>query len=74
MIDPYFAPITPYAPQPGVVLARPATAEEALSWFTAERATLLAAVPLASKAGFPAHAWQLARALSTFLQAARAAE
>ena len=68
LIDPDFPPITPPLPQPGVVLARPATTEDALSWFTAERATLLAAVPLAAEAGFPAHVWQLARALRTFFQ------
>ena len=67
LIDPYFAPAALAPPQPGVVLGGPATAEEALSWFTAERATLLAAVPLAADAGFATHTWQLAWALSTFL-------
>jgi DNA-binding SARP family transcriptional activator/tetratricopeptide (TPR) repeat protein len=67
LIDPFFAPVAPAPPRPGVVLAGPATAEEALSWFTTERAMLLAAVPLAAEAGFAAHAWQLAWALSTFL-------
>ncbi len=67
LIDPYFAPAALAPPQPGVVLRGPATAEEALSWFTAERATLLAAVPLAADAGFATHAWQLAWAVSTFL-------
>src|SRR6266700_2406140 len=67
LLDPYFAPVAPPAPQPGVVLAGPATAEEAMSWFTAERTALLAAVPAAAEAGLAAHAWQLAWALSTFL-------
>ena len=67
LIDPYFAPAAPAAPRPGVVLAGPATAEEAMSWFTAERTALLAAVPAAAEAGLTAHAWQLAWALSTFL-------
>ena len=67
LIDPYFAPGVPAAPRPGTVLAGPATAEEALCWFTAERATLLAVAPLAARAGFTTHAWQLAWALSTFL-------
>jgi len=67
LIDPYFAPVGPPAPWPGAVLDGPATAEDALSWFTAERATLLAVVPLAAEAGATTHAWQLAWALSTFL-------
>ena len=67
LIDPFFAPAAPAPPRPGVVLAGPATAEEALNWFTNERATLLAAVLLAAEAGFATHAWQLAWALNTFL-------
>ncbi len=67
LIDPYFAPVAPAPPGPGVTIGEPATAEEALSWFTAERALLLAAVPLAAQADSAAHAWQLAWALSTFL-------
>ena len=34
LIDPFFAPAAPAPPRPGVVLAGPATAEEALNWFT----------------------------------------
>jgi DNA-binding SARP family transcriptional activator len=67
LIDPYFAPVAPPPPRPGVALGEPATAEEALTWFTAERALLLAAGSLAAQAGSAAHAWQLAWALSTFL-------
>ena len=67
LIDPFFAPAAPAPPRPGVVLAGPATAGEALNWFTNERATLLAAVLLAAEAGFATHAWQLAWALNTFL-------
>jgi DNA-binding SARP family transcriptional activator len=67
LIDPYFAPAALDAPRPGVVLHGPATADDALSWCTAERATLLAAVSLAAQAGYTAHAWQLAWSLSTFL-------
>src|SRR5262249_53422933 len=68
LIDPYFAPVAaPVAPQPGVVISGPATAEEALSWFTAERPTLLAAVPLAAEPGSVTHAWQLGGALSPYL-------
>jgi DNA-binding SARP family transcriptional activator/tetratricopeptide (TPR) repeat protein len=67
LMDPYFAPVAPAPPRPGVALGGPATAEEALSWFTAERALLLVAGPLAAQTGSAAHAWQLAWALSTFL-------
>jgi len=67
LLDPFFAPDTPGPPLPGAVVGAPATAEEALSWFTAEHATLLAAVPLAVWSGLPGHAWRLAWALSTFL-------
>src|SRR5215475_15657184 len=68
MIDPYFAPVAaPPAPRPGVVIGGPASGEAAVNWFTAERAALLAAVPLAARADSPTHAWQLAWALSTYL-------
>jgi tetratricopeptide (TPR) repeat protein len=42
--------------------------EEALAWFAAERPALVAAVRAAAAAGFDAHAWQLAWALSEFLE------
>ncbi len=67
VIEPYFAPIDSVPPRPGVTVGGPATAEDALDWFTAERATLLAAVRLAAKAGFATHSWQLTWAVTTFL-------
>jgi DNA-binding SARP family transcriptional activator len=67
VLDPCFAPADPAPPQPGVVVDQPATAEDALGWFLAERATLLAAVPMAAEAGYAAHAWPLAGALAAFL-------
>ena len=67
LLEPSLAPITPVPPRPGVVLAETATAEEALSWFTAEHAALVAVVPMAAGAGFGTHAWQLAWSLTTFL-------
>jgi tetratricopeptide (TPR) repeat protein len=66
-LDPFFAPEPQDPPLPGAVVVAPATAEEALRWFTAEQATLLAAVPLAAWSGLAGHAWRLAWALSTFL-------
>ena len=67
LLDPFFAPEPAEPPLPGVVLDAPATAEEALRWFAAEHATLLASVPLAARSGLAGHAWRLAWALSTFL-------
>ena len=67
LLDPFFAPEPQDPPLPGAVVGAPATAEEALRWFTAEQATLLAAVSLAAWSGLPGHAWRLAWALSTFL-------
>jgi tetratricopeptide (TPR) repeat protein len=66
-LDPFFAPEPQDLPLPGAVVDAPATAEEALRWFTSEGATLLAAVPLAARSGLAGHAWRLAWALSTFL-------
>jgi len=40
---------------------------QALAWFTAERAVLVAAVEQAAAGGYETHAWQLAWALATFL-------
>jgi hypothetical protein len=59
VIEPYFAPIDPVPPRPGVTVDGTATGKDALEWFTAERATLLAAVRLAAKTGFATYTWQL---------------
>jgi tetratricopeptide (TPR) repeat protein len=53
--------------QPGVTPEDPADHEQALAWFTTERAVLLAAVDHAEAAGFDTHAWKLVMTLSTFL-------
>jgi DNA-binding SARP family transcriptional activator len=66
LIDPFFAPVAPGPPPEGIPGGL-TTAEEALAWFTAEHATLVAAVPLAAEAGLAGHAWRLAWALSTYL-------
>ena len=65
-VDPFFTPAVP-DPSPEIAVSAPATTEEALAWFTAERAGLLAAIAQAADAGRARHAWQLAWALSTFL-------
>jgi DNA-binding SARP family transcriptional activator/tetratricopeptide (TPR) repeat protein len=67
MLEPGLDPITPVQPGAGVALGEAATAEDALSWFTAEHAALLPAVVMAAQAGMAAHAWQLAWSLTTFL-------
>ena len=51
LLDPFFAPEPAERPRPGVVLSAPATAEEALRWFTAEHDALLASVSLAARSG-----------------------
>jgi tetratricopeptide (TPR) repeat protein len=53
--------------QPGVRPERTATFEQAMAWFDAEHRVLLAVVRQAAAQGFESHAWQLASALTTFL-------
>jgi DNA-binding SARP family transcriptional activator len=53
-------PIALDPPGAGVTVVRPATSEEAIAWFAAEEATLLAAVHLAAEHGVDPHTWQLA--------------
>jgi DNA-binding SARP family transcriptional activator len=67
LLDPRLAPITGTAPPPGVTLGAPASAEDALAWFTTEHGTLLATVRLAADAGLDAPCWQLAWTLTTYL-------
>ncbi len=67
LTEPYLDPIALAPPEPGVIPGDPATAEDALCWFTTEHAALLAAVHLSAEAGFDAHTWQLAWTMSTFL-------
>jgi DNA-binding SARP family transcriptional activator len=61
-------PITLDDPAPGVCPEARAGCGAALTWFRAEHAALFAAVGLAAEYGFGRHAWQLAWALSTFLE------
>ncbi len=53
--------------QPGAEPERISDAGQALAWFEAERRVLMAATGRALEAGFDTHAWQLAWALSGFL-------
>ena len=66
-MQPYLDPIALDPAQPGVIVGQPATAEDALCWYTTEHATLLAAVRLAAETGLDTHTWQLAWSLTTFL-------
>ena len=60
-------PLALAAPQPGAEPERISDAGQALAWFEAERRVLMAATGRALEAGFDTHAWQLAWALSGFL-------
>ncbi|WP_433269360.1 tetratricopeptide repeat protein [Actinosynnema sp. CS-041913] len=53
--------LSPVPPLEGLPAVDPFAADqEALDWFTRERANLVAAVPRAVSHGFPEHAWRLA--------------
>ncbi|MFB9246884.1 tetratricopeptide repeat protein [Sphaerisporangium melleum] len=67
LLWPHRDPIELGLPTPGITGERLVTERDALDWFTAEQATLLAAVPWAAAGGLLAHAWQLAWTLTTFL-------
>jgi len=67
LLEPFHYPVTLGPPPPWVTVSEPATAEEAMAWFTHEQATLLDAVQLAARTGPSTRAWQLAWTLSTFL-------
>ena len=67
LIEPYYDPLALDAAEPGVTGPQLTTAAEALGWFDAEYGALLAAVQLATGAGFGARAWQLVWSLSDFL-------
>jgi DNA-binding SARP family transcriptional activator/Tfp pilus assembly protein PilF len=64
---PHRDPIGIRPPLPGVVVEELADRADALAWFTAEQAVLLATVELAAAAGFDIHTWQLSRSLANFL-------
>ena len=62
LLDPHRRTIGPAAAVAGI-----ADRHAALDWFTAEQASLLAAVRLAERLGLDTHVWQLAWALDTYL-------
>jgi tetratricopeptide (TPR) repeat protein len=67
LIEPHMDPLDIHAAGAGVVPAPLTTAQDALSWFAAERAGLLAAVRLAGDTGPARYAWQLAWCACAFL-------
>jgi hypothetical protein len=67
LLNPARDPITLTAPDPGTAPEQPADHGQALAWFTAEHAMLMAAVDHAATGGFDTHAWQLAWTLTDFL-------
>jgi DNA-binding SARP family transcriptional activator/tetratricopeptide (TPR) repeat protein len=66
LMEPFHCPITMGPPPSGVIVGQPATAEEALAWFSGEQAALVAAVRLTARIGSSTSAWQLAWISSTF--------
>ena len=65
-LDPARSPIELETLQPGVTPKSIADYRQALSWFTEEHASLLAATEFAGGAGFDLHAWQLPWTLATY--------
>ncbi|MGW1213783.1 AfsR/SARP family transcriptional regulator [Streptomyces sp. NPDC002499] len=68
LLDPHRAPVPPARPAPGVNLEQSTDQAQALAWFTVEHQVLLAVLRRADDTGLDTHAWQLARALATYLQ------
>jgi DNA-binding SARP family transcriptional activator len=67
LLLPARVPITLTPPRPGVAPEHPADHEQALAWFSAEHAVLLAAIDHAAATGSDAHTWQLAWTIDTYL-------
>jgi tetratricopeptide (TPR) repeat protein/transcriptional regulator with XRE-family HTH domain len=68
LLNPAKEPVVLPAPRPGATVGQPADYSQALAWFEAEHRVLVAALSLASRSGFDAHAWQLPWAMAPFLQ------
>jgi DNA-binding SARP family transcriptional activator/tetratricopeptide (TPR) repeat protein len=66
LLAPHRDRIAPALPPSGTTPKHLAGHGDALAWFTAEHAVLLAAADCAAGAGFDTHVWQLAWALTTF--------
>jgi DNA-binding SARP family transcriptional activator/tetratricopeptide (TPR) repeat protein/DNA-binding XRE family transcriptional regulator len=66
-LNPHRDQITRTPPQPGVTIDEVSDQRQALAWFAAEHATLLAIVERTAGAGCDTHTWQLAWAVTTYL-------
>ncbi|WP_152521574.1 AfsR/SARP family transcriptional regulator [Amycolatopsis decaplanina] len=67
-LSPHWPPIALAEPRAGAAPRAIATYDEAIAWFTAEHAAILAATELAVASGdFDTHAWQIPWTISTFL-------
>lgn len=60
-------PLAAVTSRPGTTPEHPADRDQALAWFIAEHAVLLAAVDHATAIGLDTHTWQLTQALRTYL-------
>ncbi len=67
-VEPHRETITLPPAEPGVAAEPIPDHRRALAWLTAEHAVLMGAVRQSADAGFDSHTWQLAWALSDFLQ------
>jgi DNA-binding SARP family transcriptional activator/Tfp pilus assembly protein PilF len=67
LLDGWGSPLPLPPLQAGVTPEQPTDPEQAMSWFTAEHAALLAILHHAAATGFHIHAWQLACSVNTFL-------
>jgi DNA-binding SARP family transcriptional activator len=67
-VAPHRHPIALTPPHPGVTPETFADSGRAMAWFIAEYPVLLAALDRAAGTGFDTHAWQLAWALTDFLE------
>ena len=67
LLHPHLDPIALPPAQPAVTPEDLTNPQDALTWFTAEHAVLLAAIRRAGDAGFDTHCWQLAWSLLPFL-------
>jgi tetratricopeptide (TPR) repeat protein len=66
-LNPHRDQITRTPPQPGVTIDEVSDQRQALAWFAAEHATLLAVTERTATAGCDRHTWQLAWAVTTYL-------
>ncbi|MGH3154846.1 MAG: tetratricopeptide repeat protein, partial [Streptosporangiaceae bacterium] len=64
--SPFRSPLRLAAPQPGVQPADLSDKDQAMAWFDAEVAVLLALIGYASANGYDSHAWQLPWTLGPF--------